>query len=121
MATFSKITLSQSTDGAGIFLTATAAPGVLTHVTQSSTADYDEVWLYANNISAADVTVNVYWGNTGSTNYLGPINVQAYAGPVLVSPGLILRGTGSTGSPVYSTASATGAVNLFGYVNRITA
>lgn len=121
MATFSKILLSQSTDGASVFLTATAAPGVLVHATQSSTANYDEVWIYANNISASDVTVNVYWGNTGSTNYLGPVNVQAYAGPVLVSPGLILRGAGSTGSVIYSTASATGSVNLFGYVNRITA
>lgn len=121
MATFSKILLSQSTDGAPILLTATAAPGVLIHATQSSTADYDEIWVYANNISTADATVNVYWGNTGATNYIGPVNVQAYAGPILISPGLILRGTGSTGSVVYSTASATGSVGLIGYVNRITA
>lgn len=121
MATFSKILLSQSTDGASILLSSTAAPGVLVHSTQASAANYDEVWIYANNISASDVTVNIYWGNTGSTNYIGPVNVQAYAGPTLLSPGFILRGTGSTGSTVYSTASATGSVNLFGYVNRITA
>jgi hypothetical protein len=119
MATFSKILLSQSTDGASVPLTATAAPGILIHATQSSTATYDEVWLYANNISTYDAFVSVYWGNTGSTNYLGPVPVQAYSGPVLVSPGLILRGTGSTGSVIYSTASATGTINLFGYINRI--
>lgn len=113
--------MSQSTDGAGVALTSTAAPGVLVHATQSSTGTYDEVWLYANNISAADVSINVYWGSTGSTNYIGPVIIQAYAGPTLVSPGLVLRGTGSTSSVIYSTASATGSINLFGYINRITA
>ena len=121
MATFSKIILSQSTDGAGILVSATAAPGILVHTTTSSSNNYDEVWLYANNISASDINVNVYFGNTGSTNYIGPVNVQAYAGTTLISPGLILRGTGATGSVIFATASATGSINIFGYVNRITA
>jgi hypothetical protein len=121
MATFSKITLTQSNNGAGVFLTATAAPGVLVHSTLTNADDIDEVWLYANNVSNADTTINIYWGNTGSTATIGPVTVQAYAGPTLISPGLILKGTGSASSVVYATASATGSINLFGYANRITA
>jgi hypothetical protein len=121
MATFSKIILSQSSNGAGVFLSATAAPGVLIHSTPTNNNDVDEVWLYANNVSASDASITVYWGNTGSTATIGPIIVQAYAGPTLVSPGLILKGTGSVSSVVYATATATGSVNLFGYANRITA
>jgi hypothetical protein len=121
MPSYSKIPLSQTAIGAGILLTSSGVPGVLVHQTNNNSTDVDEIWLYANNTGAADTIMNVYWGLTGATNILGPINVQAYAGPTLISPGLVLEGSGSTASVVYANSSVPSGINIYGYVNRITA
>ena len=121
MPSYSKIPLSQTAIGAGILLTSTGVPGVQLHATQNNDNDIDEIWLYANNTGALDAILTVYWGLTGATNILGPINVQAYAGPILVSPGFVLEGSGSTASVVYGLSSVASGINVYGYVNRITA
>jgi len=121
MPSYSKIPLSQTAIGAGILLTSTGVPGVQLHATQNNATDLDEIWLYANNTGASDAVLTVYWGLTGATNILGPINVQAYAGPILVSPGFVLEGSGSTASVVYGLSSVASGINVYGYVNRITA
>lgn len=121
MPSYSKIPLSTTAIGAGILLTSSGVPGVLIHQTNNNAVDIDEIWLYANNTGASDVAMNIYWGLTGANNILGPINIQAYAGPTLVSPGLILEGSGSTASVVYANSSVPSGINIYGYVNRITA
>lgn len=121
MATYSKIPLSQTAIGAGILLTTTGVPGIQIHSTNSNATDIDEIWLYANNTGTADALLTLYWGITGSTNVLGPINIQAYGGPTLISPGLVLEGSGSTASVIYGNSSVASGINIYGYVNRITA
>lgn len=121
MATYSKIPLSQTAIGAGILLTSSGSPGIQIHATQNNATDLDEVWMYANNTGSADALLTMYWGLTGITNIIGPVNIQAYAGPTLISPGLILQGSGSSSSVVYGTSSVPSGVNIYGYVNRITA
>ena len=121
MATYSKIPLSQTAIGAGIILTSSGVPGVQVHQTLNNANDLDEIWLYANNTGASDALLTVYWGATGASNVLGPVIVQAYSGPTLVSPGLILEGSGSTASVVYGTSSIPSGISMYGYVNRITA
>jgi hypothetical protein len=121
MPSYSKIPLSTTAIGAGVLLTSTGVPGVLVHQTQNNATDIDEIWLYANNTGTSDATMTVYWGLTGATNILGPINIQAYAGPTLVSPGLVLEGSGSTASVVYANSSVASGINIYGYINRITA
>lgn len=121
MPSYSKIPLSTTSIGAGVLLTSSGVPGVLMHQTNNNAVDVDEVWLYANNTGASDALLTVYWGLTGATNILGPINIQAYAGPTLVSPGLVLEGSGSTASVVYGSVSVPSGVNIYGYINRITA
>jgi hypothetical protein len=121
MATFTKVFLSESSNGASIAVSSTASPGVLVHSTQTNNTDVDEVWLYANNYSASDANLTIFWGSTAANNNLGPVTIQAYTGTTLLSPGLIMRGSGSTASTVYAFASSTGSVNIVGYVNRILA
>ena len=62
MATYSKIVLSESTDGVGILVDDDATAGKLIHEGSGTAADYDEVWIYASNISAADKKLTIEWG-----------------------------------------------------------
>jgi hypothetical protein len=80
----------------------------------------DEVWLYATNSTAADITLNVLYGGTNfTTDILFEGVIEAYGGNVLICPGLILRGNGTVGSTIYGNASVLSGINIFGYVNRI--
>lgn len=121
MATYSKIPLSQSSNGKAIMVTLSSAPGSLIHSTGTSSANIDEVWLYASNVSTADTLLTLYWGSSASSDIASVITIQAYAGPQLISPGLILRGDDSSGSTIYTTVQQPSAVEIVGYVNRITA
>lgn len=121
MATYSKIPLSQSANGRSIMLSTSAAPYTLIHTTDALSTNTDEIWLYATNSSAADTLMTLYWGSSATSDLLAPIVIQAYAGATLLIPGFILTGTGSVGSTVYATVSQPSAVEIVGYVNRITA
>jgi hypothetical protein len=121
MASFSKIPLSQSSRGRSIMLSTSAAPYTLIHTTGTASTNTDEIWLYAANNSTSDALMTIYWGSSAFADILSPIVIQAYAGATLISPGFILTGTGSTGSTVYATVATPSAVEIIGYVNRITA
>lgn len=121
MATYSKLNLSQSTNGRSIMVSASAAPYTLIHTTSISATNTDEIWLYAANRSTADTLLTLYWGSSATDDLLAPIVIQAYAGTTLLIPGLILNGTGSAGSTIYATVAIPSAVEVVGYVNRITA
>lgn len=67
MATFQKLRLSGSTEGRGIVITATGtATAQVIHTASNVATTYDEVWLYATNISTATVLLTVEWGDTAS-------------------------------------------------------
>ena len=120
MATYSKQLLSESTNGKSIVITATGASTTTIHTTQASSGIMDEVWLYATNSTTADITLNVLYGGTNfSTDVLFEGVIEAYAGNILICPGLILQGDGTTGSSIYGNASVLSGINVFGYVNRI--
>lgn len=119
MATYSKILLSPSATGASIPIAATAAPGTLLHATTSSTANMDEVWLYAFNNTQSPVNLTIYIGGaTASNACITTINPSV--GLTLVTPGLVFKGDGSTGSAIYAIGATANAINITGYVNRIT-
>jgi hypothetical protein len=118
MATFSKVKLSGSTSGRGIKVVATATPGTTVHTAVAGASDIDEIWVYAVNTSAVDVNLTLEWGGTTSPDdTIGPVTIKAYAGLVLVAPGLILNG----GLGLAAFASVANVVAVHGYVNRITA
>lgn len=112
MATYTKHVLSQSVSGESILIELSASPGNLLH-TASTT---DEVWLYASNNTTADCILTLNWGTSGDRDLVSKVAIQAYAGPILLIPGLVL----TSGASVYAYTSALSSVNILGYVNRIT-
>lgn len=116
MATYTKQLLSQSLSGGSIVMPASATTTI--HFTNSSFAITDEVWLYATNTSAYDNLFTLYYGGSSNSNILFNGVIEAYAGSVLICPGLVATGNNITGFPIYGFSSLSG-INIFGYVNRI--
>lgn len=121
MATFSKITLSGSTDGRPIKVGATAigSSPTLIHTASSTATTYDEVWIYAQNNHSADVALRLGFGNTTDPDDIIEFTVKTKAGLYLIVPGLVLKGN-STALTVKAAAGTTNVISLSGYVNRIT-
>ena len=119
MATFSKITLSGSTNGRGISVIASGSPGTTIHATGTSSTTKDEIWIYAVNESTTDRKLTIEFGAASQTDRIES-TVKAESGLYLIIPGLILTGTGSAANTVTAFASGFGQdINIFGYVNRI--
>lgn len=112
MATYTKVLLSESSNGAGIAVSATASPGTLLHTATSTQGSLDEIWLFAANTSDEDVKLTIEFGGSSS---LIEQTIPYEAGLFLVIPGLVL-GNGAT---VRAFAGSSGAILIFGYVNRI--
>jgi hypothetical protein len=120
MATYTKEFLSISPSGRPINITATGTNTQTIHLTPASSGSLDEVWLYATNPTTSDVTFNLLYGGTDfTTDILFEGVIEAYAGSVLVCPGLIAKGDGTTGFSIYGNSPTLSGVNVFGYVNRI--
>jgi hypothetical protein len=118
MATFTKLTLSASTDGRAIKVAATATAGTTIHTGPSSASEIDEVWLYAMNTDTDERKLTVEWGGTSSPDDLIEITLPAEPGLVLIAPGLLIKGN-ATPLLVRAFASVTNVITLHGYVNRI--
>lgn len=118
MATYTKLNLSASSGGAPLEVGETSSPGNVIHTTGTSSSVLDEIWLYANNISASDVKLTLQYGGTADKNLI-EITIPAEAGLVLVIPGLLLTGDGTSGRSVRAFAATANVINITGYVNRI--
>lgn len=113
MATFSKIKLSESTDGLPVKVVQTATAGTTIHTAHASALD--EVWLYAYNGHSADVVLTIEYGGATVPDQNIITTVVSKAGLVLVVPGLLL-----TNSKVLKAFAATAnVITLSGYINRI--
>jgi hypothetical protein len=119
MATFTKTLLSGSTQGKPIKVAATATTGTTIHATGTSSANIDEVWLYAYNSSTGPVALTVEFGGTTAPDQNIKIDVPATSGLTLVVPGLVLTGTGAAANNVTAFAGTANVVTVSGYVNRI--
>jgi len=120
MATFSKIPLSGSTNGRGIHIDDNATPGKTIHTGSTNTSITDEIWLYAQNYDTTDRKLTIEWGGATAGGDIMEVTITAESGLVLVVPGLIIVGA-ATALVVAAFAATTSAINIFGYVNRITA
>ena len=114
MATFTKIPLSESTNGRGILVAATSTPGTLIHTSVSGSASFDEIWLYCQNTSSAAVALDVEYGGTG-TGDLVELSIPGESGLVLVVPGLFLNNS----LAVRAFAATTNVLSIYGYANRV--
>ncbi len=118
MATYTKVKLSSSTNGRPIKVAATSSAGTNIHTTNSTSGEVDEIYLYANNTSAIQVTLTLEFGGTSSPDDTIVVGIPPKAGLYLVVPGLCLFPTGSTLS-VKAWADTTNVINITGFVNRI--
>jgi uncharacterized membrane protein YjjP (DUF1212 family) len=115
MATFSKIDFSGSTDGKQIAVVATATAGTLIHTAQSGTAGQDEIWIFATNPTASAVVLTIEYGGVTTADQI-KVTIPSQAGLTTVVPGLILNNA----LVVRAFAATASAINISGYVNRIT-
>ena len=117
MATITKDDLSGSTTGQMIAVAATSSAGTTIHTAVAGTTNWDEIWLYANNIDTTDRKLTIEWGNTTAAGGHIEYTVVAESGLALIIPGLLLQ----NGLVVKAFAATTNVINLSGYVNKITA
>jgi hypothetical protein len=119
MANYTKLNLSASTGGMPVKVAATATAGTTIHTTGTSVSALDEIWLYANNTDTSDRKLTIEYGGTTSPDNLIEVTVPAEAGLVLVIPGLLLAGDGTSGRTVAAFAATANVINITGYINRI--
>jgi len=120
MATFTKIPLSGSTNGRGIHIDDAATAGKTVHTGSALTTVTDEIWLYAMNYDTTDRKLTIEWGGATAGGDIIEFTVPAESGLYLIVPGLIIVGA-ATPLVVAAFAATATAINIFGYVNRITA
>ncbi len=120
MATFSKLTLSGSTDGRLIKVAATATAGTTLHTGSATATTFDELWLYAVNSDTTARKLTIEWGGTTSPDDLLELTVLPESGLVTVVPGLVIKGN-ATPLVVRAFCASANVVMIGGYVNRITA
>lgn len=115
MPTYTKLALSGSTNGQPILIAATATPGTTIHTATSSTTNFDEIWLWAQNTSASAVNLTIEWGGTTNPNNRFLLSMAASSGLYLIVPGLVLNNS----LLVRAFAATTNVLTISGFVNRI--
>jgi hypothetical protein len=117
MATYSRVLLSGSTNGREIPVAATATPGTAIHTAIAGTSSFDELYLWASNVTAAAATLTLEWGGVTDP---GDHMVKAYSIPANSAPIPIATGQVLNNALLVKAFSGTAsAINISGYVNRI--
>ena len=117
MATYARTLLSGSTDGKSIPVAATATPGTAIHTAVTGSTSFDEVYLWAANVTAAAATLTIEWGGvTDPGNHImKAVSIPANSPPIPVVTGLVLN----NGLLIKAFSGTASAINLTGFVNRI--
>ena len=120
MSIYSKSLLSQSSNGKPLLITGTGTGITSVHTGPTSVEDFDEIWLYACNPTSSDHMLNVVMGgNDFTSDVIFNGVIEAYAGNVLICPGFVINGNGTSGINIGANVSTPSGVNLMGYVNQI--
>lgn len=117
MATYSRVLLSGSVNGRVIPVAATATPGTLIHTALAGTAGFDELYVWASNVTASPATLTIEWGGVSDPgdHLTKSLSLPANSPPIPLVSGQVLH-NGVVCRALSNTASA---INLSGYVNRI--
>ncbi len=117
MATITRVLLSGSTNGRNIPVAATATPGTAIHTAVTGTTSFDEIYLWAANVTATAATLTIEWGGVTDP---GDHLVKAYSIPANSSSFIVASGQVLNNALLVKAFSGTtNAINLSGYVNRI--
>lgn len=114
MATYTKTFLSGSTSGAPIAVASSSDPGTTIHTAVSGSTAFDEVWLWATNVSTTDAILTIVNGTSSTTQNRLVASVTA-TNIQLVLPGIPYNGA----LRISAFATSVSNVNCFGFVNRI--
>mgnify|MGYP001614490575 FL=1 len=115
---YSRVLLSGSTSGRPIPVAAVATPGTLIHTAVAGATSFNEIYAWAANVTAAAATLTVEWGGVTDP---GDHMVKTYSIPANSPPFPIATGQVLNGGLVMRAFSGTAsALNIVGYVNRIT-
>lgn len=117
MATYSRVLLSGSTNGRNIPVAATATPGTAIHTAVTGTASFDELYLWAANVTAAAATLTLEWGGVTDPgdHMVKAISIPANSPPIPIATGQVLNNA----LLVKAFSGTASAINITGYVNRI--
>ncbi len=117
MATFSRLLLSGSTNGRNIPVVATATPGTAIHTAVTGTTSFDELYLWAANVTAAAATLTIGWGGVldPGDHITYAYSISANSPPVPIVTGQVLNNA----LLVKAFSGTASAINITGYVNRI--
>ena len=116
MPAIAPVLLSGSTNGRQIKVAATATPGTQLHTTTAVVNGLDEVWLYAENTSAATVTLTIELGGVTAPDDQIIVQIPPTIGQVNVLAGIRLNG----GVLIRAFASVANVIVISGNVNRYT-
>lgn len=117
MSTYSRLLLSGSTNGKPISVAATASPGTAIHAAVAGATAFDEVYLFASNVTGAAATLTVQWGGVAdpAEMLVKQYSIPANSGPISIAVGQVLNG----GLSVLAFSGTANAITITGYVNRI--
>lgn len=105
--------------GRVIPVAAVATPGTLIHAAIAGAApNFDEVFLWASNVTAAAVTLTIEWGGVTDPgdHIVKQFVIPANSPPLPVMTGEVLNG----GLNIRAFSGTASAINISGYVNRLT-
>ena len=117
MADYSRQLLSGSANGKPIPVAAAATPGTLVHTAIAGASAYDEIYLWASNVTGTATTLTLEWGGvTDPGDHLThEVSIPANSEPILIANGQVLNNA----LEVRAFSATAGAINITGYVNRI--
>ena len=116
MATIVRNHLSGSTNGIPFALAVDTGTFTTIHSITTTTADFEEVWVWLSNISTSSETVTLTFGGTNDANKV-KVKVPAES-TVLAVPGWTFQGASGPNTITGASVSAD-VVNVHGYINLI--
>jgi hypothetical protein len=118
MATYSRQLLSGTpANGRVIPVAATATPGTQIHQAIAGTSAFDELYLWASNVTASAVPLTIEWGGVTDPgdHVVKALSIPANSPPIPIVTGQVLQNSLN----VKAFAGTGSAINISGYVNRI--
>ncbi len=114
MNTLSKLIIGNSSNGKQIAITSTtSASAILLHTAPTSTAVYDEIYLYAYNDTYAATSCSILWGGKTEPNDVVRAMIPPRQGRCLIVDGKLI-----SSNSIYAYASTGSGVVIDGFVNR---
>ena len=115
MATFTGAVLSQSTNGRPIPVVAVATAGTSIHVVGA--AGYEEIYLWASNVTAVAATLTVEFGGVSDPgdHLVKGYSIPANSAPIPIALGLRMSG----GVTIRAFSGTASALNITGFVNKV--